>query len=105
MLRKNLESLVNDPRFERAIVALIILNAVTLGLETSQAVMERFGSVLHIIDRILLSLFVLEIAARLMADFRGFWRDPWKAHRPARRIPRRPPTRELHPMQSPGGSV
>lgn len=78
MLRKNLESLVNDPRFERAIVALIILNAVTLGLETSQAVMERFGSVLHIIDRILLSLFVLEIAARLMADFRGFWRDPWR---------------------------
>jgi voltage-gated sodium channel len=78
MLRKNLENLVRDPRFERAIVVLIILNAVTLGLETSQTVMERFGSVLHVIDRTLLSLFVLEIAARLMADFRGFWRDPWR---------------------------
>ncbi len=78
MLRNRLNDLVSDPRFERAIVILIVINAITLGLETSEAVMERFGPLLVAIDRTILCLFVLEIALRWIADFRGFWRDPWR---------------------------
>ncbi|MEZ5862569.1 MAG: ion transporter [Geminicoccaceae bacterium] len=78
MLRQRLNELVSDPRFERAIVILIAINAITLGLETSPAVMERFGPLLLAIDRAILFLFVLEIAARWVADLRGFWRDPWR---------------------------
>jgi len=78
MLRSRLSDLVNNPRFEQFIVALIVLNAITLGLETSSWWMERFGSVLRVIDKVILGIFVAEVTARLIADFKGFWRDPWR---------------------------
>ena len=69
--------LVLSAPFQRAVVALILLNAVTLGLETSDAVMEASGALLHAIDRGLLWLFTAELALRVYA-FRGrFFRDPW----------------------------
>ena len=78
MLRVKLTSLVNDPRFERFIIALIILNAITLGLETSPWWMARFAPVLIALDKIILAVFVVELIIRLLVDFRGFWRDPWR---------------------------
>ncbi len=38
-----LRRIVEDPRTDRFIMGLIVLNAVTLGIETSQTAMERFG--------------------------------------------------------------
>ncbi|NRA98392.1 MAG: ion transporter [Rhodobacteraceae bacterium] len=77
-MRDRIARFVNDPRFERWIIALIILNGITLGLETSPWMMERFGSFLMLLDRTILAVFVVEIILRLIADFRGFWRDPWR---------------------------
>jgi voltage-gated sodium channel len=76
-LRARVARLCLSAPFQRTIVALILLNAVTLGLETSQTVMERWGGVLFAIDRALLYVFTAEIALRIYA-FRGrFFRDPW----------------------------
>ncbi len=77
-MRSKLSNFVNDPRFERFIIGLIVLNAITLGLETSNWAMARMGGLLGIIDTIILSIFVAEIALRMAADFKGFWRDPWR---------------------------
>ncbi|NNU79972.1 ion transporter [Halovulum dunhuangense] len=77
-VRDRLKTLIENPRFERAILILIAVNAVTLGLETSAAVMERIGGFLKAFDKAILAVFVIEIAARLYVDFRGFWRDPWR---------------------------
>ncbi|HZF75629.1 MAG TPA: ion transporter [Acetobacteraceae bacterium] len=69
--------LVASAAFQRTVVALILLNAVTLGLETSDSIMAAWGGVLHVLDRVLLVLFTAEIALRIHA-FRGrFLRDPW----------------------------
>jgi voltage-gated sodium channel len=66
-----------SPVFQRAVAALIVLNAVILGLETSSAVMERWGGALHALDTALLGVFTAELALRIYA-FRGrFFRDPW----------------------------
>jgi voltage-gated sodium channel len=66
-----------SPLFQRGVVALILLNAVTLGLETSDTVMERWGGALELIDAALLWVFTAELALRVYA-FRGrFFRDPW----------------------------
>ena len=66
-----------SPLFQRGVVALILLNAVTLGLETSDTVMERWGGALELIDAALLWVFTAELALRIYA-FRGrFFRDPW----------------------------
>ena len=68
---------VASAAFQRTVVALILLNAVTLGLETSDSVMAAWGGALQAVDRVLLVLFTAEIALRAYA-FRGrFLRDPW----------------------------
>jgi len=72
-----LRQIVDHPRTERVIMGLIVLNAVTLGIETSQAAMDRFGTVLHLIDRIVIGVFVLELAARLIVYRTSFFKDGW----------------------------
>jgi voltage-gated sodium channel len=74
---EQLRALLASPRTERVITALIILNAITLGLETSPWAMERFGAVLHAVDRIVLAVFVVEILARLAVHRGAFFKDPW----------------------------
>jgi voltage-gated sodium channel len=65
------------PLFQRAIVALVLLNAVTLGLETSASVMERWGGLLHAFDKAILLVFTAEILLRIYAFRSRFFRDPW----------------------------
>ncbi|WP_458095497.1 ion transporter [Roseomonas sp. WA12] len=57
--------------------ALILLNAVTLGLETSATAMASFGPVLEFVDSTLLWLFSAELALRIFAFRSRFFRDPW----------------------------
>ena len=69
--------LVASAPFQRAVVALILLNAVTLSLETSASVTAAWGGALHALDDAFLWIFTAELALRIYA-FRGrFFRDPW----------------------------
>ncbi|MDJ0614392.1 MAG: ion transporter [Rhizobiaceae bacterium] len=77
-MRARLASFIAKPIFEQFIMGLIVLNAIILGLETSDWWMQNFGSVLVTLDSIILFIFVLELLARLVVDFKGFWRDPWR---------------------------
>ncbi len=77
MIQK-LKTFINAPLTERFIIALIVINAITLGLETSEWTMARYGGLLVWIDSIILAVFVAELAIRLITDFKGFWRDPWR---------------------------
>ncbi len=72
-----LKRILSNPMTERFIMTLIVLNAVTLGLETSPTVMSRWGGVLHVLDQVLLAIFVAEIAARLFVQRGAFFRDGW----------------------------
>jgi voltage-gated sodium channel len=72
-----LRALLASRRTEQVITALIVLNAIILGLETSDAVMAAAGGWLLWADRILLGVFVVEIAARLVVHRLAFFRDPW----------------------------
>ena len=72
-----LRALLASRRTEQVITALIVLNAIILGLETSDTVMASWGGWLLWADRILLTVFVIEIAARLVAHRLAFFRDPW----------------------------
>ncbi len=72
-----LRDIVQHPRTERIIMALIIFNAVTLGLETNREVMVRYGDLLHLIDRVILAVFVLELFGRILIQRLAFFRDGW----------------------------
>tara|TARA_R110002124_G_scaffold127631_2_gene287780 strand:- start:1904 stop:2767 length:864 start_codon:yes stop_codon:yes gene_type:complete len=74
---KRLKQLVTSPRTEQFILALIVFNAITLGLETSPWVMARFGPGLELIDKVVLAIFVMEIVARIAVHRTDFFKDPW----------------------------
>jgi len=76
--RERVRVLIEDVRFERAITALIVANAITLGLETSPAVVARFGGLLHVIDRTALGVFVVELLSRFFVYRTRFFHDPWR---------------------------
>ena len=75
--RGTLAVLAEDPRFQRAIIALIVVNAITLGLETSPAIMAAAGPALVALDHVVLAIFVAELAIRIGACGWSFFRDPW----------------------------
>lgn len=75
--RERIGAWIESNPVQRVIIALILINAVTLGLETSQPLMARHGVLLHGIDRLILSAFVLEIALKLYAQGLGFFRRGW----------------------------
>src|SRR5689334_1898290 len=68
---------VESPRVQRVIVALILLNAITLGLETFPPVVARVGHILHGIDQTLLAVFVLELALKIIGHGRRFFFSAW----------------------------
>ncbi|WP_319411445.1 ion transporter [uncultured Cohaesibacter sp.] len=63
--------------FELAITALIVLNAITLALETWPAAEQRFGLLFRFVDLTILIVFVVEIGLRLLVHRLKFFRDPW----------------------------
>ena len=73
-----LRTLIESKRFETAITLLILANAVTLGLETSPAIMRHFGLALHVADHALLGIFILELVAKLLVYRRTFLSEPWR---------------------------
>lgn len=61
--------LADNPTFQYLIVAVIILAAVVIGVETSPALTARFGGVLHAIELVIQAIFVFEIVIRLLASW------------------------------------
>jgi voltage-gated sodium channel len=73
-----LKALVESRGFELVITWLIVINAVTLGLETLPELMVQWGSLLHLIDHVLLAVFVAELVAKIAIYRLQFFRDPWR---------------------------
>lgn len=77
MMRSRLQHLVETPWFTRTVMALIVVNAVVLGLETYPTIMTSYGALLTVLDGIILWVFVAELGLRLAAYGLRFFRDPW----------------------------
>ena len=76
-LRERAGAFVGAPRIQNFITALIVFNAITLGLETSPEVRARMGEILMIIDRVVLTIFVIEILLKLFAKRLDFFKSGW----------------------------
>ncbi len=68
---------VESSRIQHAILVLIVINAITLGMETSAYMMARFGDLLHLLDKAILTVFVVEITIKLLARRLRFFLEPW----------------------------
>ncbi len=77
MWRRRLAIWVESGRVQGVIVAVILFNAVILGLETDARMMERYGTVLVWLDKLCLAIFVAELFVKLLAYRMLFFRSGW----------------------------
>ena len=73
-------SLIENPAFDSAMMAVIVLNAVVLGLETFEPLAARHHGLFALVNGVILGVYVVELLIRLTAHRwqpRGFGRDPW----------------------------
>jgi len=76
-IRERIAKSVESPRVTGFITAVILFNAVILGLETSKTVMSSMGPLILTLDKLCLAIFVVEIAAKLFAFGPRFFRSGW----------------------------
>lgn len=72
-----LATLIESKTTVRVITGLILLNAITLGLETDPVLTQNWGTLLHWTDRFLLTVFTIELAIKLFAYRLSFFRSGW----------------------------
>lgn len=72
-----LQAFIEAESTRRFIIAVIVINAIILGLETSPSVMSAAGDVLVFLDQVAVAIFVAEIAIKLAVYRLRFFTNPW----------------------------
>lgn len=72
-----LKNTVESQWFQNLIIAVIVLNGVVLGVQTSQTLSDNTVRMLDLIDALCLSIFCLEILMKLAVYRFGFFRQGW----------------------------
>jgi voltage-gated sodium channel len=75
--RQRLGDWIESPALRRLITVLILINAVVLGVETSDVARARFGPVLLWLNQGVLAVFVAELVIKLVAFGPRFFRSGW----------------------------
>ncbi len=75
--QQKLDDFLERPAVSNFIIGVIVLNAVALGLETSDRVMSVIGWLIEYIDKICLAIFVAELVAKLIARGWRFFHSGW----------------------------
>ncbi len=68
---------VESKRIQTIVISVIVLNAIILGLETSTAVMDSIGTLLVVIDKLCLAVFLVELLIKMFCYRLYFWRSGW----------------------------
>lgn len=76
-MHAKLKLLIENSITQNIIISLIIINAVLLGVETSDAIMAAAGTTILLLDQVILGIFVVEIVCRIYVYRLNFWKDPW----------------------------
>jgi voltage-gated sodium channel len=76
-VREMIGAFIEGKYVQRFITTIIVLNAITLGLETSKTVADEIGSILHVFDKIVITIFVIEIGCKLIYRDFGFFKIGW----------------------------
>ena len=79
-LPRRLHAIVCSSLFQYSILAVILLAAVIVGLETSQSLMASHGNLLKLIDTLILYIFVIEAVMKMGqhgTKWYRYFKDPW----------------------------
>lgn len=76
-IRQRLKTFIENSTIQRILLALILINAAILGLETSPEMMATAGPFLMALDTAILVVFVIELTIRLLVHRLAFFKDGW----------------------------
>jgi len=79
-IQKKTYQIVNSSLFKYFILAVIMASGVIVGLETYPAIHDRFAHSFHLIDQLIIYIFLVEIILKLLANGKRPWvyfKDPW----------------------------
>lgn len=76
-MRQQLKDFIESERIQTILIWVILLNALLLGLQTSPTAMSVVGPVVLALDVLCISIFVLELAVKLVAFGHRFFRTGW----------------------------
>ena len=76
-MNTKIKDFVESNLFTKLIIYLIILNGITMGLETSKSFMLSFGDYALLFNQIVITIFTIEIALRIYVYRTSFFKDPW----------------------------
>lgn len=74
------QRVINHAYFDYSIIALILINAVVLGLETSSGIVSQYGELLALSSDIILALFIVEALLKMLAvapKINLYFKDGW----------------------------
>ena len=75
--RSRLQRFIESEAVVRFIIAVIVFNAIVIGLETWPVAQDRFGGLLVLLDRVAIAIFVVEIAIKLIVYRWRFFASGW----------------------------
>ena len=76
-VRDRVGAIMDGRLVQNVILGVILFNAGILGLETSKSAMAAAGPLILLLDKICLSIFIVEIVLKLFARGAGFFRSGW----------------------------
>ena len=76
-MNEKISSFIKSSFFQNFIITLIILNGVTMGLETSKPFMSEYGVFINLFDKFVITTFTLEIILRIYVHRISFFKDGW----------------------------
>ena len=76
-MQEKILHLVQSSKFQNFIMLLIIINGITMGLETSKAITSEFGRLINAFDILVITIFTIEIILRIYAHRLSFFKDGW----------------------------
>ncbi|MEF2914329.1 MAG: ion transporter [Succinivibrio sp.] len=64
-------------KVQRFILSVIVINSITLGLQTSSSIDHSIGGLLNVLDWMAIAIFTIEILLKIMALRLKFFKDYW----------------------------
>jgi len=72
-----IQKLVESNKFQNFIMGLILLNGITMGIETSKSMALEYGSFFTLFNTFVVTVFTIEILLRISVYKTAFFKDPW----------------------------
>ena len=76
-MHHTIKRLVESRNFQNFIMGIIILNGITMGLETSKSFAADYHTFFELFNMAVITIFTIEITLRIYVHKASFFKDPW----------------------------